>query len=418
MKNHHRRRVVITGIGVISPCGLTLDTFWDSVVAGRPSARKLTRFITTEMPCQIASELKGFEPTDYMDVTRARRYDPAILYGLAAAKQSVADSGLDLGKVEPDRIGVVEGTSVCGLSNTLEAHERYMKMGYKGVQPTRTVSAYAGGASSEIAIDLNITGQATTLTTACSSGNDAMAYAVAGIREGLADVMIAGANEAPIVATYFSLFINSGVMSHRNSDPAGAMRPFDRDHDGFVLGEGACFFVMEELNHAVARGARIYCEWLGHGQSCDAFSSIATHPEGKGMIRAIENAIFAANLPIDEIDYVNCHGSATKTNEVIETQVYKRVLKGRAKSVPISATKPVTGHLMGATAAVEAAVCALSIYHGVVPPTANLENVMEGCDLDYVKGSARGLPVRNALNVNLGFGGKSSAVLLSKFTGK
>jgi 3-oxoacyl-[acyl-carrier-protein] synthase II len=418
MMNIHRRRIVVTGIGVIAPCGLTIETFWDAVVAGRPSASLITRFRTKDMPIRIASELKGFDPTKYIDRVKARRFDPAVLYGLAASKDAVADSGLELDKMDRDRVGVVEGTSVCGLSNCFEAHESFMKVGYRGVHPTRTVSAFAGGGSSEISIELQVTGQATTLTTACSSGNDALTYAAHSIRDGLADVMIAGADEAPIIATYYSLFINSGILSGRNGDPSRAMRPFDRDRDGFVLGEGACFLVLEELNHALARGARIYCEWIGHGQSCDAYSSVAIHPEGKGMARAIERAMFDANLPIDAIDYVNCHGSATKTNEVIETQVYKRVLKHRAETVAFSATKPVTGHLMGATAAVEAAICALSVYHGIIPPTANLENPIPGCDLDCVPGDAREFPVRNAMNVSLGFGGKSSALIFSRYDGK
>ena len=414
----HTRRIVVTGIGVIAPCGLTLESFWDSVVKGKPSAAPITRFPTAQMPCRIASEVKGFTATNYIAATKARRFDPAVLYAVAAAKNAVADAHIDLNSIESDRIGVVEGTSVCGLSNTLEAHEHFMKKGYRGVLPTRTVNAYAGGASSEIAIELNISGQATTIATACSSGNDALAYAASGIKEGLVDVMIAGADEAPIVATYFSLFMNSGVLSSRNHEPSKAMRPFDRDHDGFVLGEGACFFILEELTHAVRRGARIYCEWIGHGQSCDAFSSVATHPDGKGMARAIENAIFSANIPVDAIDYVNCHGSATETNEQIETAVYKRTLGSRASRVAISATKPVTGHLMGATAAVEAAICALSIYNNVIPPTANLDHPGEGCDLDYVPRDARAMPIRNALNVNLGFGGKSSALILAKYEGK
>jgi 3-oxoacyl-[acyl-carrier-protein] synthase II len=412
----NRRRVVITGIGAITPCGLTRESFWDSIVRGESAAGPLTHFDTSAMPCKIACEVRGFDPVDRVGAAKARRLDPAVLFAIAASREALEDSGLDLRKVDPDRIGVVEGTSVCGLTNSLEAHARFLKSGHRGILPTRTVSAFAGGGSSEIALEFGLLGQATTITTACSSGNDAMAYAAGSIQNDLQDVVIAGADEAPIVGPYYSLFINAGVLSRHNADPAGAMRPFDRDRDGFVIGEGAVFLVMEELTHALARGARIYAEWSGYGQSCDAFSSINTHPEGRGMRRSIERAFFNANLPVDSIDYVNAHGSATDTNELIETQVYKAVFGSHAAKLAVSATKPVTGHLMGGVAAVEAAVCALSIHNSIIPPTANLAHPMAGCDLDYVPGAARNFPVRHAMNVNLGFGGKSSAIILSRYT--
>jgi 3-oxoacyl-[acyl-carrier-protein] synthase II len=407
---------VVTGIGAITPCGLTRDAFWDAVVRGETSAGPLTHFDASGMPCRMACELRGFDPVNYVSASKARRLDPAVLFALAAAKEALLDSGLQLGRVDPDRVGVVEGTAVCGLTNSLEAQTRYLKLGHRGVLPTRTATAFAGGGSSEIALEFGILGQATTITTACSSGNDAMAYGVASIQNDLQDVIIAGADDAPIIGAFHSLFMNAGVLSRRNDDPRRAMRPFDRDRDGFVLGEGAVFLVLEELTHALGRGARIYAEWAGHGQSCDAFSSVGIHPEGRGMRRAIERAFFDADLPIDAIDYINAHGSATETNEVIETQVYKSVLGSRARTVAISATKPVTGHLMGGTAAVEAAICALAIHRQIIPPTANLENPIPGCDLDYVPGAARSYPVRRAMNVNIGFGGKASAIILSRYS--
>jgi len=416
MTQQNRRRVVITGIGAITPCGLTRDSFWNSIVRGESAAGPLTHFDTASMPCKIACEVRGFDPVNYVGAAKARRLDPSVLFAIAASREAIGDSGLELARIDPDRIGVVEGTSVCGLTNSLEAHERFLRSGHRGILPTRTVSAFAGGGSSEIALEFGLLGQATTITTACSSGNDAMAYAAAAIQNDLQDVIIAGADEAPIVGPYYSLFINAGVLSRNNGDPSHAMRPFDRDRDGFVIGEGAVFLVMEELTHALARGARIYAEWAGYGQSCDAFSSINTHPEGRGMRRSIERAIYNANLPVDAIDYVNAHGSATDTNELIETQVYKGIFGGHAGRLAISATKPVTGHLMGGIAAVEAAVCALSIHHSIIPPTANLDHPMPGCDLDYVPKTARSYPVRHAMNVNLGFGGKSSAIILSRFT--
>jgi 3-oxoacyl-[acyl-carrier-protein] synthase II len=352
-----------------------------------------------------------------MPDSKRRRFDPAIKFGIGAALQALKDSGLDLTRVDPDRIGVVDGTSVCGLTHMLEAQTRFLSSGYKGIQPSRTVTAFAGACSSEIAIALGITHSAVTIATACSSGNDALAWGASKIADGSADVMIAGAEEAPIVEAYYSLFTNVGVLSRRNHEPGKAMRPFDEDRDGFVLGEGSAFVILEELAHALARGARIYCEFSGHGQSCDAYSSVSNHPEGKGMKRAIERALFDAEIPLDEVDYINCHGSATEVNEIVETKVYRSVFGRWAERLQISATKPVTGHLMGATAAVEAVICAMALFDKTVPPTANLEKPADGCDLDYVRGAARRLPLRRAMNVNLGFGGKNSALILSAFDG-
>lgn len=227
--------------------------------------------------------------------------------------------------------------------------------------------------------------------------------------------MIAGASEAPIVGPYYTLFATAGAMTRRTEDPSTAMRPFDRDRSGFIVGEGAAFMVLEELSHAVRRGARIYCEWLGNGQSCDAHSSVALHPEGRGIRRAMDRAFLEANLGPSAIDYINAHGSATATNDVIETNAIKAVFGDSAKRVAISATKPVTGHLMGATAAVEAAICALSLYHQAIPPTRNHTNPADGCDLDYVAGKARQWPVRKTMNLNVGFGGKSSALIFGHY---
>lgn len=410
------RRIVITGIGTICANGTTLPTFWDTVVRGEARAAEVTRFDVSGMPCRLAAEIPNFKATDYIDEKRAKRFDRSILFGIAAAKEAIADAGLNITKMDPDRIGIVEGTSVSGIENTLRAHSTFVERGFKSIQPTTLVNAFCGGASSEIAIELGLLCQATTICTACSAGNDAIGYAMRAIRDDLGDIMIAGATEAPIVDGYYTIFSSLGVMSRFRGQPAsGAMRPFDRDRDGFVLGEGAAFLILEELNHALARGARIYAEVAGHGQSSDAYHSVALHPEGRGAIRAIQRALFYANMAPDEIDYVNAHGSATGTNDIVETLALKRVCGDHARKLQISATKPVTGHMTGGVAAVEAAICALSIYHGIIPPTANLSNPAEGCDLDYVPRTARHYRVRSALNLNAGFGGKTSALLLKAF---
>jgi 3-oxoacyl-[acyl-carrier-protein] synthase II len=411
------RRIVITGIGVITPCGTTVTQFWDAVLEGKPTSAPLTRFDTSRLSCHLGSEIRGFEPDKFLPASKAKRVDRSVQYAVAASKCAIADAGLDLAKLSPDRVGVVEGTSVSGLEKQMEASVRYAEKGPSGVLPTHVVSAFAGGASSEVALELGVHCQATAICTACSAGNDALGYAARTIRDDIADVMIVGATEAPLVPSYYALFASTGAMSRHDGDPRLAMRPFDKDRCGFVIGEGAAFFVVEELVHAVARGARIYCEWVGHGQSCDAHSPIALHPEGRGLRRAIERALYTAQIPLDRVQYVNAHGSATESNDRIESAVLHKVFGSHARRLTVSATKPVTGHLMGATAAVEAAICALSIYHRVMPPTPNLEHPGEGCDLDYAASGARPAPVEAALNLNVGFGGKASAILLRRFPG-
>jgi len=411
----HQRRIVVTGLGVIAPNGQTLETFWETILAGKVSAGRVSHFDASAMPCQMACEVARFDPTKFMAPSQAKRYDRSILFAVAAAKNAVADARLDLARVDHDRVGVAEGTSVSGLDNTLRAHTDFVTQGYKSIKPTRLVNAFCGGGASEIAIQLGFLGQATTIATACSSGNDALGYAARAIRDDLADVMIAGATEAPIVDGYYSIFAATGVMSRSNDDPAHAMRPFDRARDGFVLGEGAGFLVLEELSHALARGARIYCEWAGHGQSCDAHHTVALHPEGRGMKRAMEKAFLDASLTPAAVGYINAHASATEQNDEIETAAIKQIFGAHANRLVVSGTKPVTGHLMGATAGVEAAVCALALLHQVVPPTANHEKPSPGCDLDYAASGARQHKVETALNISHGFGGKCSALLLKRF---
>lgn len=406
------RRVVVTGLGVIAPNGTAIREFWDNVIAGRPSARPLVRFNTSDMPCKLGCEITGFDASQWMDHKKAKRVDPAIAYAIAAGKQAFGDAGFDAKHVNPERFGIVEGTSVCGLHNTLTKHSEFVQRGYRSIQPTVLVNAFCGGASSEMAIELELQCQATTITTACSAGNDAIGYGLRTIRDDLADVMLAGATEAPLVDGYYAIFAAAGVMSRRTDEPATAMRPFDRDRDGFVLGEGSAFLVLEELNHALARGANIYCEVIGHGQACDAHSIIGLHPDSRGAISAIRKAFFSAQIDPSKVDYVNAHGSATGSNDVLETNAIVATFGGHAKTVAVSATKPVTGHMAGASAAIEAVVCALSIREGIVPPTANLDHPAEGCTLDYVPKTARNYPVRCAMSLSAGFGGKHSALIM------
>ncbi len=412
-----RRRIVITGLGVVSPCGLNPQEVWDAVVNGRATCGPVTRFDSKDMPCHLAAEIKGFQPELWMEKKRAHRLDRSVRYCLAAGKQAFRDAGLEAEKVDGDRMAIFEGTTVTGLENTLSQYADFVAEGIKSVQPTTLVSAFCGAGSSELATDLGIRGQATTICTGCSAGNDAIGYGMHTIWDDMADIVLAGASEAPIVDGFYSIFAKLKVMSRWEGEPARAMKPFDVERDGFILGEGAAFLVLEELSHALARGARIYCEVLAHGQACDAYHMVALHPGGRGTIQAIERALLAGRISASTIDWVNAHGSATLANDVIETAAIRSAFGRAVDRIAVSATKPVTGHMVGATAAIEALICALAIQNGCIPPTANLQNPDPACKVDLVRGSAREYPVRNVMNLNAGFGGKASAIILGTFTG-
>lgn len=411
----HRRRVVITGIGIIAANGCDLQTFWNSLIKGQSGAALVTRFDTSNVPNRVAAEVKGFEPLDFLSPRQARRFELSIQFGIAAAKSAVKDSAVDLEKSDPDRIGVVEATSVGGMESTLKAHNSFLKRGYKGMSPFTFINAYCGGGSGEIALELKVKGHAITYCSGSCSGNDAIGYAMRMIQTDETDLMIAGGAEAPLLEGFWHGFCVTKVMTRRNDAPLTSMRPFDKTRDGFVLGEGAAYLVLEELSHALDRGAHIYAEVVGHGRSCEAYDSVAPHPDGVGLARALEKALRDARLTGSEVDYINAHGTATQ-NDVAETRGIKRLLKNHARKIAISSTKPVTGHLMGAAGAVETAICALAVKHQVIPPTINLETPDEECDLDYVPNKARPYPVEVAVNLNSGFGGKNSSLILKRFT--
>ena len=411
------KRIVITGLGVVSPCGLNPQEVWDSVVTGRPSCGPVTRFNTRDMTCNLAAEIRDFQPDLWMEKKRAHRLDRAVRYCIAAGKQAFNDSGLEADKVDGDRMAIFEGTTVTGLENTLSQHSDFVVDGFKSVQPTTLVAAFCGAGSSELALDLGINGQATTICTGCSAGNDAIGYGMRAIRDDMADVVLAGGSEAPIVDGFYSIFAKLKVMSRWTGSPAKAMKPFDVERDGFILGEGSAFLVLEELSHALARGARIYCELLAHGQACDAYHMVALHPGGRGTIQAIERALLAGRTEAGTIDWINAHGSATLANDVIEAAAIRSAFGHSVDRIAVSATKPVTGHMVGATAAIEALICTLAIHNGCIPPTANLENPDPACALDLVRGSAREYPLRRVMNLNAGFGGKASAIILGRFAG-
>ena len=410
-----RRRIVITGMGVITAPAQRLDKFWDCIRHGISGGKLMTRFPAGASPTLIAAQIDDFSAADYMDAKLARRMDYSHRYSVAAARLAQQDAGIDFHKVDADRVGIVEGSSMSGNEGAVKAEEGFHRKGYKGVGPFALLNGYSGAGAGEVAKELGIHGHAITLSSSSASGNDAIGYALSMIRHEEVDVMVAGGAEAPIVPhTWGGLCLNQ-VMSRRNEAPQAAMRPFDKNRDGILLGEGAAYLVLEELSYALSRGARIYAEILGHGRSCEAYHPVAPHPEGLGYFRAIQKAIRNAQVDPGDVDYINAHGTATDANDIVETRAIKRFFGSHAHKLAVSSTKPVTGHLLGAAGALETVVCALALYHQEIPLTLNHEEPGEGCDLDYVRGRSRPYPIRVALNLSSGFGGKNACLALRRY---
>jgi 3-oxoacyl-[acyl-carrier-protein] synthase II len=413
------RRTVVTGMGVIAPNGQNLDTFWNSVRKGINAARVISQFDASDFPRDqlVAAEVRDFEPMRYMDAKSARRYDKTIKYAVAAARTAVQDARLSPASVDPDRTGVVEGTTISGLERVFRSHRAFLKVGPSGVNPIDVINGYCGEGSSVLALELGLRAHSVTICSGCASSNDAIGYSLKMIRDDEADVMVTGGTDANLTRELWASWCSLNVMTSRKDDPASSMRPFDRTRDGFVLGEGAAFMVLEELSHALSRGATIYAEVLAQCRSCESHHLIEPHPGGMGLRRAMEKALRVARVAPAEVDYINAHGSATKVHDPIETAVIKSVFAKHARRVAISSTKPVTGHLMGAAGAAEAMVAVLSIFHQEIPPTINLREPDPECDLDYVPLKSRPYPVRVALNLNSGFGGKNSCLVLARYAG-
>jgi 3-oxoacyl-[acyl-carrier-protein] synthase II len=409
------RRVVITGMGVIAPNGSTLDAFWTSILQCKSAAGTMTRFPAPDSPVTIACEVQNFRPEDYMEAKIARRLDRSIQYGVAAAHLAVSDAKLDIPALDASRIGVVEGTTVSTLESATRSADAWKARGHRGISLFAMVNGYSGSGSGELAMELGIRGHAITLSTGSASGNDVMGYALSMLRDDEADVMIAGGAEAPIQPLVWGAFCQSRVMATAANPPGAAMKPFDINRNGFVLGEGAGFVVMEELTHALGRGARIYAEVIGHGRACEAYHPVAPEPQGTGPYLAMKRAMAGGGLALNEVDYVNAHGTATEANDLVETRAIKRMFGPWANRIAISSTKPITGHLMAAAGAIETIVTVLALHRQVIPATANHRIPAPECDLDYVPQKSRPYPLRAALNLNSGFGGKNSCLALQSW---
>lgn len=411
------KRVVITGMGVISPVGTGLDKFWSALTSGVSGIDRITKFDPTDYNTQIAGEVKDFNATDYLDKKEARRMDKFAQFAVAATGMALKDANLDLEKARRDRIGVIIGSGIGGMETLWEQAQVLQNRGPSRITPFLVPMMIANMGAGQVAITYGLQGPNVTAITACASSNNAIGDGFKLLQRGSADVVITGGTEAPITALSVAGFCAMKAMSTRNDDPQAASRPFDAGRDGFVMGEGAGILVLETLEHAQARGARIYAEVVGYGSTCDAYHITAPDPEGEGAARAMEMALEDGNLKPEDVDYINAHGTSTPLNDKLETMAIKRVFGERAYNIPVSSTKSMTGHLLGAAGGVEAVACVLSIINGVIAPTINYQQPDPDCDLDYVPNKARVKEVNVALSNNLGFGGHNVTIAFKKYHG-
>lgn len=409
------RRVVVTGLGVISPVGNDKETFWTNIKNGVCGIDKVTRFDASDYSCQVAGEVKDFDPTQYIEKKDAKRMDRYTQFSVAAAKMAIEDSGLDLEKVDLNRFGVITGSGIGGIE-TFEAQMKTMlEKGPGRVSPFFIPMMISNIAAAQIAIMTGAKGANFNVTSACASGTNAIGEAFRNIKYGACDVMCTGGAEAAVTPISFAGFCNMKAMTTRNDDPKRASIPFDADRDGFVLSEGAGLLILEELEHAKARGARIYCEMVGYGATDDAFHITAPAENGEGGARAMQLAIDEAGVPASAVDYINAHGTSTPYNDKFETAAIKTVFGSHAKELAVSSTKSMTGHLLGGAGGVEGAICALSLKEGYIPQTIGLEKPDPDCDLDYVTDGGREQEIQFALSNSLGFGGHNASILFKKY---
>ncbi|HXJ72353.1 MAG TPA: beta-ketoacyl-ACP synthase II, partial [Candidatus Dormibacteraeota bacterium] len=409
------RRVVITGLGVVSPLGNDVDTLWKHVVAGQCGIDRITHFDPAPFDTQIAGEVRGFDPSPAFPSPKdARRSDRFAQFGVHAAWQALKDSGLDLQKVDLDEVGVFIGSGIGGLETTAEQHTILLHRGPGRLSPFMIPMLILNMASGLFSMFYKLRGPNVATCSACATSTHAVGEAWRTLKMGDAQVMFAGGSEATIVPIGIGGFCAMKAMSTRNDEPKRACRPFDVERDGFVMGEGASVLVLEELEHAKARGARIYAELLGYGNTADASHMTAPAPFGEGAARCMKRALRNARLNPDEISYINAHGTSTPQGDIAETQAIKTVFGHHARQLAISSTKGATGHMLGAAGATELVICVKAIENDLVPPTINLEKADPECDLDYVPNTARSLPVKAIVNNSFGFGGHNASVVARK----
>ncbi len=411
------RRVVITGIGAVTPVGLDMPATWDALINGRSGVGPITRFDSSILPVHVGCEVKNFDPTVAVDPKELRRTDLFEQYALAAAQEALRTSGLTITPELAEETGVVIGSSIGGLQSLLQQYDILREQGPRRLNPFCIPMVMSNGASGMVAIALGAKGPSYSPTSACATSNDALGQASELIRRGAAKVVFGGGSDATVSVIGIAGFDRLGALSHDNELPSRSPRPFDKNRLGVVIGEGSCVMVLEDLEFALSRGASILAELVGYGQTTDAFHVIAPAEGGAGAARAIKLALRQAELPPESVNYINAHGTATPLNDIAETQAIKTAFGDGAYRIPISSTKSMTGHMMGATGALEAAACIYAIQHGIVPPTINLTEPDPQCDLDYVPGEARRVKVDVAMNNSFGFGGHNAVVVFKRFDG-
>jgi 3-oxoacyl-[acyl-carrier-protein] synthase II len=404
------RRVAITGIGALTPIGTGPEGIWEGLQRRQSAVQRIDRFDPSPFRSHIAAQVNGFDPEDYMDRTRARRMERYAQFSVACSRMALDDAGIDPASEDPDRVGVLMGSALGGVAYGEGQFNSYLQKGVRGVDPMLALAVFNGAASCNVAIEFGFTGPNSTNGMSCASGAMAVGDGWRAIRDGEADVVLAGGVEAPLAPLCYGAFAIIRAMSTRNDDPATASRPFDASRDGFVMGEGAAVLVLEEWDRAMARGAHIYGEVMGYGTSNDAFHMTAPRPDGTQAARAMRAALRTGGLRPEQIDYVNAHGSSTPLNDSTESAIIRSVLGEHADQVAVSGTKGYTAHCLGATGAIEAAICALAIDRGWLPPSLNLEEPGEGCDLPYITGEGVERKVRYVLSNSFGFGGINAAL--------
>lgn len=410
------RRVVITGMGAVTPIGIGKDEFWKNLVAGKSGIRKITRFDASEYNSQIAGEVDGFNPADYMDAKESKRMDRYSQFAVAAAKMAIEDAGLDLEKEDCDRIGTYVGAGIGGMETLHTQYEKLFAKGPKRLSPFFIPMMIANMAAGRVAINFGLHGPSECVVTACATGTNCIGDAFRLIQNGKADVMVAGGTEASISPAAVGGFCQmKALCSDHNDDPEHASRPFDKNRSGFVMGEGSGIVVIESLEHAKARGAHIYAEITGYGANSDAYHITSPAPHGVYQAKCMQLALDDAGMKASEVDYVNAHGTSTHMNDAGESEAIKKVWADAAKDVSVSSIKSMTGHLLGAAGGVECIATALSIENDVLPPTINYETPDEGMDLDYVPNKAKKKTVRAAISNSFGFGGHNACILLKKY---
>ncbi len=409
-----RRRVVVTGLGIISPVGNTVPAAWDSIVAGRSGIDRITRFDASAFASQIAGEVKDFDIGAYLSAKEARRMDTFIHYGMAAGIQAFKDSGIEITAENAERVGVNIGSGIGGLPMIEETHNDYLSGGPRKISPFFIPGTIINMISGHLSIMFGLKGPNLAMVTACTTATHCIGESSRMIEYGDADVMVCGGAESTVVPLAIGGFASARALSTRNDDPATASRPWDRDRDGFVLGEGAGVLVLEEYEHAKARGARIYAEVVGYGMSADAHHMTAPAEDGDGARRCMVNALRNAKINLDEVDYINAHGTSTPLGDMAETMAVKGCFGDQAKRLVVNSTKSMTGHLLGAAGGVEAVFSTLAVYHQISPPTINIFNQDEQCDLDYCANTARKMEIRTALSNSFGFGGTNGTLVLRR----